>query len=60
MKVLLGGSSEEVVFTDQQLCQTGVRAVGAASSAAGRRAARTLQLKYNFAVLDKSDANKML
>ena len=26
MKVLLGGSSEEVVFTDQQLCQTGVRA----------------------------------
>ena len=26
MKALLGGPSEEVVFTDQQLCQTGVRA----------------------------------
>ena len=39
MKAMLGEPLEEVAFTDQQLCQTGVRAVGAVSSAAGRRAA---------------------
>ena len=30
MKMIVGAPLEEVVFTDQQLCQTGVRAVGAA------------------------------
>ena len=29
MKAMLGEPLEEVAFTDQQLCQTGVRTVGA-------------------------------
>ena len=28
MEAILGGPSEEVDFTDQQLCQMGVRALG--------------------------------
>ena len=47
---MVGGFSEEVVFTDQQLCQREVQASGSL----------TKQLICNFAVLEKSDTNKML
>ena len=39
MKAELGRPSEEFVLINQQLCQTGVQAVGAALSEAGQKAA---------------------
>ena len=50
---------KDVVFTDQQLCQTGLQAVRELASKQQPDTTVEMQL-CNFAALEKLDTNKML